>query len=454
MNVNIQIFESDGEGNVINDNEGRVQDGGDMGPALLQNGEQERETYETTINYASVGVGGNDLVAVEMREAVQQIAEQQQERNVSNKTRERPVAIAAVFNQTDVLRTDGFVNMSKTPYVWSRSFPSLFIPEFVYIPLENEWKWIICHDLTGWGNIREKQVEPLRWYELEIWRYDAAPAAHPTFALALYNYKTSTALQRQGVYSVNTSDIDPNMTVESILANSSEEARDEVVKKMAQAVHCYSSSAAGSPRYWRATTFEFQAIHHFNSYLMKQEPTFFLSNSLADHHEYPLRLMLNNYVESLRLHGRVPEGLENILADDSALSKAAQTYKTVVTHYFATKLELWYIIVLHNVTGLDVVTLVNEFQSGRGAIHGHASGTSSRKKCTKEIVASLHNLGWSLHLALEEVDVYITTNWPDEDIIVIKENYVMGLEARERIVRRTEEGKATWGNFMREKMTS
>jgi len=153
MNVNIQIFESDGEGNVINDNEGRLQDGGNMGPAPLQNGEQEREMYETKNNYASVGVGGNDLVAVEMREAVQRIAERQQERNVSNGAGERPVAIAAVFNQTDVLRTDGFVDMSKTPYAWSRSFPSLFIPEFVYIPLENEWKWIIRHDLTGWGNI-------------------------------------------------------------------------------------------------------------------------------------------------------------------------------------------------------------------------------------------------------------------------------------------------------------
>jgi len=103
--------------------------------------------------------------------------------------------------------------------------------------------------------------------------------------------------------------------------------------------------------------------------------------------------------------------LEEILTDDSAFSKAAQTYKTVVTHYFSVKLELWYNIVLHNVTGLDLVNLVSKFASSRGAIHGHASGGSSSNNCTKEITATLHDLAWNLHLALEEVDQYIIDTW-------------------------------------------
>ena len=446
VNISVQIFESDEEGNIVNDNDGRLQDGGDMGPSPLQNGEQELETYETTMNYTAVGAGNNDMVDVEMREAVARIAEQQQQRVGTEG--DRPTRIAAVFNQTDVLKTDGFVDMGKTPYSWARAFPSLFIPEFVYMPEEGNWKWIIRHDLTGWSNIREKKVEPLKWFEQEMWRYDAAPAAHPIFALALYNYKTSTALQAQGVYAVNTSDIDPNMTVESILASSGEGATAAVVKSLVNAAHCYSSSVAGSPRYWRATTFEFEAIHHFNSYILKKEASFFLTNSLADHHEYPLRLLLHNYVTSIRQHGRVPEGLEEILTNDSAFSKAAQTYKTVVTHYFSTKLELWYNIVLHNVTGLDVVALVSEFATGRGAIHGHSSGGSSSNNCTAEITTVLHELAWNLHIALEEVDQYIIATWPDEDIVKVKTEYVTGVDVRENILQRTAEGGGVWETFL------
>jgi len=117
----------------------------------------------------------------------------------------------------------------------------LFIPEFVYMPEKGNWRWIIRHDLTGWSDIREKKIEPLKWFEQEMWRYDAA--------LVLYNYKTSKALQSQGVYAVNTSDIDPNMTVQSIIASGGEGAQAAVVKKLVNAAHCYSSSVAGSPRY-------------------------------------------------------------------------------------------------------------------------------------------------------------------------------------------------------------
>jgi hypothetical protein len=53
-----------------------------------------------------------------------------------------------------------------------------------------------------------------------MWRYaDGDPAAHPTFSLALFNYKSMQSLQHQGKFVADTSDIDPNSTKEEMLCN-------------------------------------------------------------------------------------------------------------------------------------------------------------------------------------------------------------------------------------------
>jgi hypothetical protein len=53
---------------------------------------------------------------------------------------------------------------------------------------------------------------------------------------------------------------------------------------------------------------------------------------------------------------------DNILQSDTSFSKAAHTYKNVVTHYFASKVEVWYALVLKPILGIDMALLVHEFQ--------------------------------------------------------------------------------------------
>jgi hypothetical protein len=95
------------------------------------------------------------------------------------------------------------------------------------------------------------------------------------------------------------------------------------------------------------------------------------------------------------------------LPDDIAFSKHSQTYKNIVTHYFASKLEIWYTLVLKPVLGLDLVTLVHEFQTGRGAIHSHVFAYSSDQQWTKDIKAALHTYAIHITNALRELDAYI-----------------------------------------------
>ena len=68
----------------------------------------------------------------------------------------------------------------------------------------------------------------------------------------------------------------------------------------------------------------------------------FHTGGLVEYHEPALRLLLSKYVGNL--DNTAEE--EDILNDDSAFFKAVQKYKNIVTHYLASKMEIWMAIFL------------------------------------------------------------------------------------------------------------
>ena len=59
----------------------------------------------------------------------------------------------------------------------------------------------------------------------------------------------------------------------------------------------------------------------------------FHTGSLAEYHEYSLRLLLSKY--TAKLSSLPPDYSSNILVNDAVFNDAVQKYKHVVTHYLA-----------------------------------------------------------------------------------------------------------------------
>jgi hypothetical protein len=448
-------------------NEGRVADGNDMGPSPLQNAEEPEEIFEGVLNYG----GGSNVTSAASIPAtiVHQINQHLQEGTPVHELHRNPPLPAptmtrnnetATFNQSDLLSTDGFVNMNKTRYSWARAFPTVFIPEFLPFPTRRttqddapyEWKWVIRHDISGWISPRDKQPKFERWYRHLMWRYDGVPAAHPTFSLALYNYKCQQSLQRQGQFVVNTSDIDPDTTIKDVFQDTDDERRKQAVEEVVNKAHCHSGNIVGTPRYWKNTFYEFEAVTQYHSHVLRREPSFFITNSLADHHEFSLRMMLHNYAEMIKKNtSYANDDLEqqgNILENDAIFSMHSQKYKTVVTHYFAAKVELWYPLVLQPLLGIDICTLVHEFQSGRGAIHSHLLAYSDDQPWNKDINNALHDYALHIHSSLKALDQHIKGQCSEEELKKLALHcHEKGMERRERFLSRSQEGKQKLKEF-------
>jgi hypothetical protein len=456
LNVGLNIHELD-EDNILHDNEncdddipeeGLRADGADVGPAPLQNAEAPDEEFETAVNYAigsATANADNSTAAVAGR--IDAILGGQ------NYPQRHPTTTdTATFEQPSVLQTDGFVDMSKTPYAWARAFPTVFIPE--YIPVSSsEYAWVIRHDITGWYKIRDKKVDSTRWYEYMMWRHDGLPAKHPTFSLALYNYKTSISLQQVGRHVINTSSIDPTITIGELRNADDDDTIHGAVKELVKKTHLFSSSVPGTPRYWTNTASEFFSIAEYNSHIHDRVPNFFITNSLADHHEYHLRLVLHNYL--LQIHDNCSDSSyclaieDSVLNSDNAFSKAAHTYKNVVTHYFASKVEVWYALVLYPLLGIDLAMLVHEFQTSRGAIHCHVSGYSSHEESWQQINDELFKYSITLHDALVDLDVFLQITASEDELRDLQLDCAKGgMTRRKRFLERTNEGKERWRDFL------
>jgi hypothetical protein len=472
MNLGLEVYELDesnntlrssnnGNNNDVDDNSsdssddgslGLRGDGTDIGPAPLQNAEAPEEEIETVINY---GISSNTTNAQNTTRDVAQWINWQINRDDNNAPTHRrhmqPDTIA--FDQPTVLQTDGFVDMGNTPYAWARAFPTLFIPE--YIPVTaSECSWVIRHDITGWYKSRDKKVDTNKWYQYMMWRHDGAPAKHATFSLALFNYKTSIALQQVGRHVINTSSVDPTITMSELRESNGDNATiRDTVDRLVQKAHLFSSSVPGTPRYWINTASEFFSIAEFHSHIRNRVPNFFITNSLADHHEFHLRLVLHNYL--LCIHDNMGdvtyrEDLDNnVLNSDGAFSNAAHTYKTVVTHYFASKVEVWYNLVLKPLMGIDMAMLVHEFQTGRGAIHSHVAGYSNHDAVWERVNDGLFSYSIALHNALTELDSNISDLASDEEVRKLKLTSAKGgLKRRENFLRNITGGSEVWKNFI------
>lgn len=247
INQNLVVLERDENGNIVDDEsdeEARLNvsvpvdsDGGDTGPAPLQNDVLPDETFEgVTVgaDSSTSNVQESHMMAGVVEQAVNRIRSQQQ---VNMDGQPQPqfnsTGTTATFQQPDVLPTNGFADMNKTPYAWARAFPTVFIP--TYVEVNGQLGWYIFHDITGWIGARDKPIKMTDWYQYMMWRSDGVPASHPTFSLVLYNHKVKCQVQQQGRYVVNTSQMDPTTTVSEIRnAATDDEVRvqtEEILKR-------------------------------------------------------------------------------------------------------------------------------------------------------------------------------------------------------------------------------
>ena len=90
--------------------------------------------------------------------------------------------------------------------------------------------------------LEKKEVNHNHWYEYLMWRSDGQPAGHPTFSLVLFNHKTCDALQKQGRFVLNSSDINLNTALNEICNALDEDGLRNVVKNLEKQLHIFSSN--------------------------------------------------------------------------------------------------------------------------------------------------------------------------------------------------------------------
>ena len=424
-------------------------DGTNQGPAPLQNSVIPEENFEGVMNVIdTTNAGETALVVDAVQQAVQRVlnpdtlTESQYNFNADR--------TSVTFNQSDVLPTDGFADMNKTKYAWARAFPTVFIP--TYIKLKGVFRWCILHDITGWHDARDKDVKFTTWCEYMVWRSDGRAASHPTFAIVLYNHKLKRQTQAQGRYVLNTSDIDPNVTVEELKNAGDDDAIQKQTENILRRAHIHSGNVQGTPAYWRAAFHEFMATIFFHSYITKEEYTSFHTGSLAEFHDPYLRHLLSNYVAKL---DHVDDGLAaSILNDEHAFAKAVQDYKHVVTHYLASKMEVWMALFMHPVYGVTGGNVSMEFAKMRGAIHYH-SLLQMMNVGIRECMMALNGYATKVSNAMEELNEHIQETYDSDaaiDSSVPVEPHKLfnaqGYSAREKYCDQTPAGKEAWQTFL------
>ena len=388
-------------------------DNGDEGPAPLQNNVQINEEYDGIINFHHNAQNSSSLVANQiLNDAISRLRSRSNDLDPQNNSHTRDTV---TFNQPDVINvTNNFVNMYSTPFSWSRAFPSIFYP--VYIKINNQFQWTILGDITGSTFTRDVKVNMLSWEDYLFWRSDGLPSAHPTFSLVLYNHKLRNSLQKQGFFVLNSSDVDTNIKLDEIKNAPPHSNISNLVTSLLSKLTVHSSNIPCTRKYWQNTRFEYKALTFYNSYINKNEVSMFHTGSLAEFHEYPLRVLLANYVSKLSFHDN--DEFSEILHNDQAFSKAVQKYKHIVTHYLASKFELWNAFMLLPIYGIDLCLSTFEFAKSRGAIHFH-SLIASKSATTKNISNSLHQYSISVSESMDKLNTFI------------KDHYSFSLHGRE-----------------------
>jgi hypothetical protein len=390
-------------------------DGPDSGPAHLQNTEIPDETFEGVVNVAdgNASRGSASLMAVQAVDtAVQRIREEAANPGQSNTS--LPVN-TSTFNQQDVLPVDGFANMNTTKYAWARAFPSCYIPSYIYF--HGEMRWVILNDITGSFGVREKSVTVKKWLENEIWRSDGVPAGHPTWAIVLNNHKMKMSLQKQGSYVISTADVDPTTTLADVHNATTGDELDRAVSNMMKTARMHASNVPGTTPYWESTRFEMKAINFHNSYILERDISIFHTGSLAEYHEPWLRNLLSRY--TAKLDSLPPGYSQEILDNDAVFNKAVQKYKHVVTHYLASKMEIWTGIYMVPIYDAVSGSLTFEFAKSRGAIHYH-SILACEGVFQRQLQLFLKKMALAIHRAVEVVNTYIAESFKNEEYAEFK----------------------------------
>jgi hypothetical protein len=431
-------------------------DGDDIGPAPLQNDVIQSETYEGVLplNARTESAAGNaNILAAEVVNVVQSIRGDGAGANPNaNANPNLPQAqfnanqTTATFQHNDVLPIDGFADMNTTRYAWARAFPSLFVPVYAFNHNTSQMEWMIFHDITGWVATRDKSVNKIQWYEFLLWRSDGRPAGHPTFSLVLNNHKVKNYLQGQGQYLVNTSDLDPTTTINAIRTATDEDTVRKLTEKLLEKAHVHSGNQPGTPAYMKSTFHEFEALTFYKQYILRLDLDVFLTGSLAEFHEYYLRLLLAKYVAQL---SPPPPDIDadSILSNDDSFSFAVQTYKHVVTHYLASKEEIWSAFMYGPVYGLTGGVLVNEFAKSRGAIHYHMVGQMN-SECLNEVAAALKEFSLAISNAMDALHAFIDTRYHGNDDDSPARCFSgESLKVREQFCKNVDGGDVAWNEY-------
>lgn len=117
-----------------------------------------------------------------------------------------------------------------------------------------------------------------------------------------------------------------------------------------------------------------QSHHHHRT------PKLFHTGSMTEYHEYHLRCALATYVSCFTNTSKIQaqQAAIEIMNDDDAFVKAVQTYKHLVTHYFAAKIEIWMALYMRPVFGVTGGNLAFEFAPDMDA----PTYTAFFKQCT------------------------------------------------------------------------
>ncbi|KAL7554626.1 hypothetical protein ACHAWF_018133 [Thalassiosira exigua] len=161
-----------------------------------------------------------------------------------------------------------------------------------------------------------------------------------------------------------------------------------------------------TPQYWRNAYHEFKAANFFHSYVKNREISIFHTGSLAEYHEPHLRQLLCKYKR--KLTGSDPADCDRILTDDTAFSQAVNDYRQIVTHYLATKMELWMALFMAPIYGVSEANLAYEFAKSRGVIHYHTPCTID-SDVMDEISAVMSRTADKVVAAQKIIDGFINT---------------------------------------------
>ena len=94
-----------------------------------------------------------------------------------------------------------------------------------------------------------------------MWRSCGILASHPTFYLVIYNHKIKTSLQRQGQFLINTSEIDPSTTLDTMYDTIYDDDITIQTKQLLKTSHIHARNIPGTVTCCNITCHEFKAIN-------------------------------------------------------------------------------------------------------------------------------------------------------------------------------------------------